>query len=287
MARKPKDINLEADEVVESSEESLELESDDNETALELDEEDEDDKPAKGKPRRKKKEPAGFAAQMLQNSSSISEKLSAKAKAAAEAEAKVETAAPTATEEESEGTDISEEAVPEKKARRPRSTTEEKNLSVAMVSAFEAMTKHWDTAKLATDALVVNLEKVKKDLEEIKQASAEPLQKLIDQTKEKQAVASRVMFALSLGAIIFSFVSLTLSQSVRGQLLAVQKPAEHQTFTTKSAPLSAPFEKTFAAKTAPAAVTPPQAHQSNVAEGVAILEMKGNRAVRKPRSTKK
>ncbi len=287
MARKPKDLNLDnVESIDEEIDGDLELSDDDNETSLELDEDDQDEKPNKGKARRKKKEPVGFAAQLLQSSSSGFEKPATKVK-----EAKLEVTASQEKDEESpavsdEGTDISDDA-PEKKPRRPRSTTEEKNLSVAMVSAFEAMTTHWMTAKLATDAMIANLEKVKKDLEEIKEASAEPLQKLVNQTKEKQAVASRVMFALSLGAIIFSFVSLTLSQSVRGQLLAVQTPAERPVFQTRSAPLSAPQTAQAQAQ----AIVPPQPRASNGqmpnANALASANAKSlARALRLPKSTK-
>ncbi len=255
MARKKIDQNFEAPDVF--LEEDVEL-LEENEEALELEEESDNEDAGEPAPKRasrkKKKEPVGFAAELLKASSkNVPEDKPERAKPAPKKEvfAKVEEA-----EEEAEGTEIDEEeAVPDKKARRPRSTPEERNLSVAMVSAFEAMSSHWTTAKEATDALVLNFEKVKKELEEIRQSSAAPLEKLLDQNREKAAVASRVTFALSLGAIIFSFVSLTLSQSLRGQFFlhqAQNKDAPGYSYQAtnqprqaapQSPPLSAPLAK--------------------------------------------
>ena len=63
------------------------------------------------------------------------------------------------------------------------------------------------------------------------------------------SASSRVTFALSLAAIIFSFVSLTLSQSVRGQLLGMKTPASE---THQIARHSAPAPQAPVAQEAPA-----------------------------------
>ncbi len=255
-------LNFDDLDVSEANEEAEELELSEE---AESEEEESPAKPAK-KSRAKKKEPEGLAAQLLKNSSDVkpepalpsrSKKSEAKEEAPEEIEAVVETIDVQA-EEVSE-----EEEAPAKKARRPRSSPEEKGLSVAMESALEAMSSHWTKAKEATDALVSNLERVKKDLEEVKQSSAEPLQMLVNQTKEKQAVASRVTFALSLAAMIFSFVSLTLSQSVRGQLLGLAQSAPvHRESVAQNVP--APV-RPAARENAPVAYQPPQRREAQAA----------------------
>jgi len=86
--------------------------------------------------------------------------------------------------------------------------------NTANASEKDAVERHWDAARLASESIVASLDKVNSLMRELPDHYAVSLQKSLKQSA-RPAANSRLVFAMSVTATVLSLLSLGLSQSAR------------------------------------------------------------------------
>ncbi len=103
-------------------------------------------------------------------------------------------------------------------------TVEEPSVAVpaaaaAAAPAIDPVVAQWEAAAKTTQAIVASLENVHAMLKDLPEHYAAVVQKSLKQNQTKPNNATRLAFATSFLAIVFSVLSLSFSQSVRNQVI--------------------------------------------------------------------
>lgn len=89
----------------------------------------------------------------------------------------------------------------------------------APAPAIDPVVAQWEAAAKTTQAIVASLENVHAMLKDLPEHYAAVVQKSLKQSQSKPSNATRLAFATSFLAIVFSVLSLSFSQSVRNQVI--------------------------------------------------------------------